>query len=191
VLKGINPLPWQTDTSNGDWFYSDNYQYKTPGEVLTMLADIVSKNGNMLLNVVLHADGSLPPESDELLTELSAWMAVNAEAIHGTRPWTIYGEGPTEAAEGMFKEQVDYSARDIRFTVKGKSLYAITLGEPSNLTEIVSLRTGAPHAQGRVAGVELLGTGPVRFRRTAQALSIDVPGRLPTRHASVFKIHLA
>ena len=191
VLKGINPLPWQTDTSNGDWFYSDNYKYKTPGEILTMLADIVSKNGNMLLNVVLYADGSLPPESDELLTELSAWMAVNAEAIHGTRPWAIYGEGPTEAEAGMFKEQVDYTARDIRFTVKGKALYAITLGEPSKRTEIVSLRTGAPHAQGRIVGVELLGAGPVRFRRTPKALSIDIPDRLPTRHASVFKIRLA
>jgi alpha-L-fucosidase len=191
VLKGINPLPWQTDTSNGDWFYSDNYKYKTPGEILTMLADIVSKNGNMLLNVVLYADGSLPPESDELLAELSAWMAVNAEAIHGTLPWAIYGEGPTEAEAGMFKEQVDYSARDIRFTVKGKALYAITLGEPSKVTEIASLRVGAPHAQGRVVGVELLGAGSVGFRQTAKALSIDVPGRLPTRHASVFKIHLA
>jgi alpha-L-fucosidase len=91
----------------------------------------------------------------------------------------------------MFKEDVDYSARDIRFTVKGKALYAITLGEPSNLTEIASLRTGAPHAQGRVVGVELLGAGPVQFRRTSKALSIAVPGRLPTRHASVFKIHWA
>jgi alpha-L-fucosidase len=118
-------------------------------------------------------------------------MAVNAEAIHGTRPWAIYGEGPTEAAAGMFKEQVDYSARDIRFTVKGKILYAITLGEPSNLTEIVSLRTGTPHLQGRVVSVDLLGAGPVRFRRTSKALSIDIPDRLPTRHASVFKIHLA
>ena len=191
VLKGINPLPWQTDTSNGDWFYSDQSKYKTSGEILTMLADIVSKNGNMLLNVVQYADGSLPPESDALLSDLAAWMAVNAEAIHGTRPWALYGEGPTEAAEGMFKEKAEYSPRDIRFTTKGDTLYAITLGEPAGTTEIASLRAGAPHTRGRVVGVELLGAGPVRFRQTATALSIDVPGRLPTRHASVFKIRQA
>uniref|UniRef100_B0T1B4 alpha-L-fucosidase n=1 Tax=Caulobacter sp. (strain K31) TaxID=366602 RepID=B0T1B4_CAUSK len=191
VLKGVNPLPWQTDTSNGDWFDSDNVKYKTSSEIITMLADIVSKNGNMLLNIVLHADGSLPPESDALLTDLSAWMAVNAEAIHGTRPWTHYGEGPTEVAEGMFKEKADYSARDIRFTVKDKTLYAIALGEPSDVTEVVSLRKGAPEARGRVVGVELLGAGPVHFRQTSKALLISVPARLPTRHASVFKIHLA
>lgn len=191
VLKGINPLPWQTDTSNGDWFISDNDKYKSSSQIITMLADIVSKNGNMLLNVVLRADGSLPPESDTLLDDLKAWMAVNAEAIHGARPWTHYGEGPTEAAEGMFKENVEYSARDIRFTAKGKALYAITLGEPSGVTEIVSLRKGAPEARGRVVGVELLGAGPVPYRQSAKALSISVPPRLPTRHASVFKIHLA
>jgi len=191
VLKGINPLPWQTDTSNGDWFYNEHYKYKTSGEIIALLADIVSKNGNMLLNVVLRADGSLPPESDTLLRDLSAWMAINAEAIHGTRPWIHFGEGPTETAEGMFKENGAYTARDIRFTTKGKALYAITLGEPAGVTEIVSLRKGAPEGRGRVAGVELLGAGPVRFRQTDKALAIHLPPRLPTRHASVFKIHLA
>ncbi len=191
VLKGINPLPWQTDTSNGDWFYSEDATYKTSNEIVTMLADIVSKNGNMLLNVVQRGDGSLPPESDSLLTDLAAWMAVNGEAIHGTRPWTHYGEGPTEAVEGMFKEKADYTPRDIRFTTRGKTLYAITLGEPRGVTEIAALRSGAPQARGRVVGVDLLGAGPVRFRQTATALSIDVPARLPTRHASVFRIHQA
>ena len=105
VMSGINPLPWQTDTSNGDWFYADGYAYKTGPDVIRMLADIVSKNGNLLLNVVLYPDGSLPPESQCLLADLKAWMAINAEAIHATRPWTVYGEGPTETAAGAFKEK--------------------------------------------------------------------------------------
>src|SRR3569833_681611 len=100
VMSGINPRPWQTDTSNGDWFYADGFKYKTAPDVIRMLADIVSKNGNLLLNVVLYADGSLPPESQTLLSGLALWMGVNAEAIHGTRPWTIYGEGPTQTAAG-------------------------------------------------------------------------------------------
>lgn len=192
VLKGINPLPWQTDTSNGDWFYSDGFKYKTTSEVIAMLADIVSKNGNLLLNVVQYPDGSLPPESQLLLEELAPWMAVNAEAIHGTRPWKVFGEGPTEAASGAFQESGAYTARDIRFTTKGDTLYAITLGEPSGSTEIAALAANNPHERRRVRRVEMLGVrGPLRFRQGAGALSIDVPARAPTRHASVFKISFA
>jgi alpha-L-fucosidase len=189
VLKGINPLPWQTDTSNGDWFYSDGFTYKTAPDVIHMLTDIVSKNGNLLLNVVLYADGSLPPESQSLLDELSAWMPVNGEAIHGTRPWAIYGEGPTEAADGAFHEGADYTPRDIRFTVKGDDLYAITLGEPQRQVSIASLGRAAGHEKRRVRSVRLLGTDkPLTFRQTDAALVIDLPATLPTRHASAFKI---
>ncbi|MBY8827318.1 alpha-L-fucosidase [Hephaestia mangrovi] len=192
VLKGISPLPWQTDTSNGDWFFNENYKYKTADEVITMLADIVSKNGNMLLNVVLHADGSLPPESEQLLAELTAWMAVNAEAIHGTRPWKIDGEGPTEAAAGMFKEQVAYTAKDIRFTTKGDRLFAITLGEPAGSVAITALAQGNPYERRPVSRVRLLGARQkTRFRQSGQALVIDMPAALPTRHASVFEISFA
>jgi alpha-L-fucosidase len=192
VLKGINPLPWQTDTSNGDWFDNENYQYKTPGEVITMLADIVSKNGNMLLNVVLHADGSLPPESDTLLNELAGWMHANGDAIHGTRPWKVYGEGPTEAAAGMFKEKASYTAEDIRFTTKRDTLYAITLGTPSGKTAITSLATHNPHEQRRVRDVRLLGyPRALSFTQSDRALLIELPARLPTRHASAFAIRFA
>lgn len=192
VLKGINPLPWQTDTSNGDWFFSDRDRYKTPGDVITMLADIVSKNGNMLLNIVLYADGSLPPESEQLLAELAIWMKVNSEAIHGTRPWKVHGEGPTEAAAGMFREKVDYTARDIRFTTGQGALYAIALGQPSGTTAIGSLAAGSPLERRRVRRVRLLGhRAPITFRQTSSALVVDVPEVLPTRHASVFKIEFA
>jgi alpha-L-fucosidase len=192
VLKGINSLPWQTDTSNADWFFNENYGYKTTDDVVTMLADIVSKNGNLLLNVVLHADGSLPPESEQLLADLTAWMAVNAEAIHGTRPWKIHGEGPTEAAAGMFKEKVAYTARDIRFTTRGDRLFAITLGEPAGNVAIASLAKGNPYDGRAVQHVRLLGhRGAMAFRQTGQALVIDAPATLPTRHASVFEISFA
>jgi len=190
VLSGINPRPWQTDTSNGDWFYNKNQPYKTPREVITMLADIVSKNGNLLMNVVLYPDGSLPPESETLLAELAAWMSVNSEAIHETRPWRVYGEGPTETAAGMFAEKADYTPRDIRFTTKSDILYAIVLGEPAGVTEITSLAKGRG---GRPVGhVQLLGNrGRINYRQTDRALVIDVPQRLPSRHASVFKIRFA
>ncbi|WP_330217104.1 alpha-L-fucosidase [Sphingobium lactosutens] len=192
VLKGINPRPWQTDTSNGDWFYSDDYEYKSSAQIITMLADIVSKNGNMLLNIVQYPDGSLPPQSEDLLADLAQWMKINAPAIHGTRPWKIFGEGPTETAAGMFQEKSDYTSRDIRFTTKGDTLYAMTLGEPSDTVAISALAKANPHDRRAIRRVRLLGHGaPVSFRQTDQALVIQLPASLPSRHASAFEIHFA
>ncbi|WOI53019.1 alpha-L-fucosidase [Parvularcula sp. LCG005] len=189
VLPGINPLPWQTDTSNGDWFYSDDYTYKTPQQVIAMLIDIVSKNGNMLLNIVQYPDGDLPPESDALLTALSAWMRVNAEAIHGTRPWKIFGEGPTQATHGAFQESGDYTPQDIRFTTKKDALYALTLAQPQGRVSIPSLARTSPHESRVVKKVRLLGSdASLTFRQTDNALEIDLPSTLPTLFASAFEI---
>ena len=189
VMSGINARPWQTDTSNGDWYYADGTPYKTPPEVIHVLADVISKNGNLLLNVVLYPDGSLPAESQTLLSELAHWMKVNAEAIHGTRPWTVYGEGPTETAAGAFKESAVYTAEDIRFTTKGGALYAITLGEPRGRVSIHSLGRAAGRNRRAVQSVHLLAVPePLKFQQTDAALVIDLPPRLPTRHASAFRI---
>jgi alpha-L-fucosidase len=116
-------------------------------------------------------------------------MSVNAEAIHGTRPWAVHGEGPTETAAGEFKENAGYKAEDIRFTTKGKSLYAITLGEPQGRVAITSLGRSAGHERRAVRGVQLLGVRtPVKFEQTDAALIVELPDRLPTRHASAFRI---
>jgi alpha-L-fucosidase len=192
VLKGINPLPWQTCTSIGDWFYSEGFKYKTTSQVIHMLADIVSKNGNMLLNVVQYPEGDLPPEAMTFLEEMAAWMAVNGEAIHGTRPWKMFGEGPTQAAEGHFKEDTDYVAEDIRFTTKGGAIYAITLGVPSKNVRIRSLGRGENIAGKPIAQVQLLGSSePLVWKQEGGALAITMPATVPTRHASAFKITLA
>jgi alpha-L-fucosidase len=189
VMSGTNPRPWQTDTSNGDWFYKEGDKYKTAPDVIRMLADIVSKNGNLLLNVVLYPDGSLPPESHTLVSELAPWMRVNAEAIHETRPWTVYGEGPTQTASGAFKESAAYTAEDIRFTTKGRTLYAITLGEPRGRVAVTSLGRGAGIEKRAVQSVRLLGfPKPLKFQQTDTALVIDLPPVLPTQYASAFKI---
>jgi alpha-L-fucosidase len=140
---------------------------------------------------VLYPDGSLPPESQTLLAELKPWMAVNAEAIHGTRPYAVHGEGPTETAGGAFKENAEYTAQDIRFTTRGKALYAITLGEPATTVAITALRSGGQEKRA-VKSVRLLGVSQsLKFRQTETALTIDLPGQLPTRHASAFKITFA
>jgi alpha-L-fucosidase len=128
----INPDPWQTDTSIGDWFYNRHWKYQPLSWTVHMLVDIVSKNGNLLLNVVLRPDGSLDPEVETMLHQLADWTAVNGEAIYGTRPWLVFGEGPTQVKGGAFKEDFTYTAQDIRFTTKGKTLYAIALGWPDD-----------------------------------------------------------
>ncbi len=177
VGGGIDPYPWQCDTSIGDWFYNKNWKYQPLSWVVHMLVDIVSKNGNLLLNVVLRPDGSLDPQAMAMLHQLAAWTAVNGEAIYGTRPWQIYGEGPVRAKGGAFKENFDYTARDIRFTTKGKNLYAIAMGWPEdNQMVIRSLASTQDPAQNQIEKVEWLGRkGELKFTQTTNGLLIRLP----------------
>ena len=98
-----------------------------------MLADIVSKNGNLLLNFPPRADGTLDDDELKILARMAAWMPVNGEAIFGTRPWKVFGEGTVKVKGGGFNEdKLKYTAQDIRFTTKGEVLYAIALGWPED-----------------------------------------------------------
>jgi alpha-L-fucosidase len=195
-LSGIKPQPWQTDTSIADWYYNKDWKVKDTGKlyrssawVIRTLVDVVSKNGNMLLNVVQHPDGSLDPEVEQLLQEMKTWMSVNSEAIHGTRPWKEYGEGPTKVVAGHFKEDFAYSAADIRFTAKGGALYAILMGVPSGDVRITSLGTGSKLAGAPVAGVSLLGSSEkLDWKQEAEALVIRPVVKWPCDYAVVFKI---
>ena len=178
VGGGISPYPWQTDTSIGDWFYNRHWKYQPLSWTVTMLVDIVSKNGNLLLNVVLRPDGTLDPEVETMLHQLADWTAVNGEAIYGSRPWLVYGEGPVQVKGGAFKENFKYTAKDIRFTTQGQTLYAIALGWPAeNKLVIRSLAKTGDAAQNLIAKVELLGhPGELKFTQTAAGLAVDLPG---------------
>jgi alpha-L-fucosidase len=175
----INPHPWQTDTSIGDWFYNRHWKYQPLSWTVHMLVDIVSKNGNLLLNVVLRPDGSLDPEVESMLHELAGWTAVNGEAIYGTRPWLVFGEGPTQVKGGAFKEDFKYGAKDIRFTTKGKTLYAIALGWPDDGKVVIkSLAKMDDAGVNEIKRVELLGfNGKLKFTQTAEGLTVELPAR--------------
>ncbi len=192
VLPAISPLPWQTDTSNGDWYCRRNDHYKTSPQVVRQLVDIVSKNGNLLLNVVQYPDGSLPPESARLLEDLAAWFAVNGEAIYATRPWRVFGEGPTKVAGGHFKESFTFTARDVRFTQSkdGATLYAIVLGWPEDRKiSIRSLASRSGPSPNNIKEVVLLGyDGKLTWRQTAEGLLISLPEKRVSEYTAALKI---
>ncbi len=179
VMPGINPYPWQTDTSIGDWFYNRNWKFRPVSWTIHMLVDIVSKNGNLLLNVVQRPDGSLDPEVEQMLREMAGWIAVNGEAIYATRPWLVYGEGPVRSKGGNFKEDFKYTARDIRFTTKGKTLYVIALGWPADGRLIVkSLALPADGTGSKVTAVSLLGhRGRLDWKQTQEGLVVTLPAQ--------------
>src|SRR5579859_2631845 len=190
VMPGINPYPWQTDTSIGDWFYNRNWKFRPVSWTIHMLADIVSKNGNLLLNVVQRPDGSLDPEVEQMLHEMADWIALNGEAIYGTRPWLVYGEGPVRTKGGHFKEDFNYTSKDIRFTTKGKTLYAVALGWPDDGQLLVRslARTGA-NPNSKVTKVSLLGyQGKVEWTQTADGLSVRLPAQKLSPYTCALKI---
>lgn len=171
-------LPWQTDTSVGDWFYNVKDVYKTPLQVLETLVDIVSKNGNLALNIPQRPDGAIDDECKFLLKNMAAWMKVNGEGIFGSRPWQMAGEGSAAVQGGAFNEKaVDWSPADFRFTQKGATLYAYQMRWPEEGKAL--LRSLAAGASRRVQSVRLLGVGNVPFTQTPHGLTLTLPQWTP------------
>jgi len=192
-LGGIRPQFWQTDTSisKNSWGYVKQQDYKTPGSIIGDLVDIVSKNGALLLNIGPRPDGTIPEAEQSILLEIGRWLEVNGEAIYGTRPWVVYGEGPTEVVAGMFNDtrRRDFTGRDVRFTTKGDVLYAVLLAWPDTEAVIQSLGTNLRLYTGEVADVTLLGsTGPLNWKREEAGLRVTLPAQKPCDHAYVLKI---
>lgn len=194
-LAAMRDLFWQTDTSvsKTSWGYVTNHEYKTANSLIDDLIDIVSKNGCMLLNIGPKPDGTIPLEERRMLLNMGKWLTINGEAIYNTRPWQVFGEGPTEVVEGTFaeKKRKDFTAQDIRFTrsKSGDTVYAIILGWPAN-SRIVNIRSlAAGKGLDRIGAVTLLGhEGRLHVQRDTKSLSITLPARKPCDYAYVLKI---
>jgi alpha-L-fucosidase len=192
-LAGIRREFWQTDTSvsKNSWGYVTNQEYKTVDSLVDDLVDIVSKNGSLLLNIGPRPDGTIPEAEERILLDIGAWLAVNGEAIYGTRRWKVFGEGPTEVREGSFTDtkRQPFTGEDIRFTTKGDVLYAIALAWPGERLTIKSLATSSSLWDGEVDRVSLLGhEGQLAWSRDASGLIVRMPDHKLCEHAFVLKI---
>jgi len=193
-LAAIRPFFWQTDTSvsNNSWGHVKEQDYKEAGAIVDDLVDIVSKNGALLLNVGPTAEGEIPEPEQRILLEIGRWLETNGEAIYGTRPWIVYGEGPTPVVAGSFNDtkRAAFTGEDIRFTAKGRALYAIALAWPkTGALRIRSLARGAETAPTGISEVTLLGTKePLTWRWQKDGLVIDLPPTPPGEHAFAFRV---
>ena len=182
-LGGLRLEPWQSDTSvsTRSWGYIQNDSLRTAKSLTQNLVDIVSKNGNLLLNVGPKSDGTIPQDVQDILLDIGAWLEVNGEAIYETRPWVMFGEGPTTVATGEKSEQANegWTAGDIRFTAKDGTLYAIGLEPPVDRKALIKvLYEGTPYLEKEIAKVALLGGGRVSWRQTAQGLEVTLPRKV-------------
>jgi alpha-L-fucosidase len=194
-LNDIRQDYWQTDTSVSykSWCYIEDDEFKSVTTLVHDLVDVVSKNGNLLLNVGPKPDGTIPDEVTNRLLGLGNWLTTNGEAIYGTRHWHAYGEGSTIVVEGHMREGEDkpFTAQDIRFTSRDQVLYAICLGWPGESAVIKSLGSGSPVSADQIVSMEMLGSSErLDWSQHEDGLHITTPSQRPCDHAYSFKINL-
>lgn len=190
----LTEYPWLTDDtiSKGSWCYTKDLRIKDADEVIDTFIDIVSKNGQLLLNISPMADGTIPQEQQDVLLAMGAWLKVNGEAIYATRPWLTFGEGPTRMKKGgHFVGEIRYGERDIRYTRSkdGRTLYAILLGPPQGDVKLSAVLA----KPGPGAKVTLFGsTEPVKFAVSEAGTLVLTPPAIaaegPAKVAVAFKL---
>jgi alpha-L-fucosidase len=192
-LSDIRPLFWQNDTSvsKNSWGYVVDQDYKAAESIVGDLADIVSKNGALLLNVGPRSDGMIPEHEEQTLLQVGNWLSTNGEAIYSTRPWKVYGEGPTQVQSGMFTDtkRAPFTSYDVRYTTRDNVLYAIVLAWPTEPLTLQSFGSNLRLYTGEVGDVQLLGASEdVYWTRDVSGLQVTFPVQKPCDYAYVLKI---
>ncbi|HIT79540.1 MAG TPA: alpha-L-fucosidase [Candidatus Faecivivens stercorigallinarum] len=183
----ILPQPWQTDTCIGNWFYDVRQAFKQPSHIIEMLVDIISKNGNMLLNVLQRPDGSIDDETVWILEELARWTAVCGEGVYGTRPWRISSEGDTRTViRGFTEEQAPWTSADYRFTQKGNTVYAFMMRTPENRVAVIK----SFQPEEKVKSVRLLGVGNLTFSQNFGVVTVQLPEEMPLEVVNCLAVEL-
>jgi len=200
--NNIEPLPWQTDTCIGSWHYErgiyNRNGYKTAKTVIHTLIDVVSKNGNLMLNIPVRGDGTIDELERKVVEDIGVWMKANGESIYGTRPWKVFGEGPAQQKSAALSAQgfnegkgAPFSDKDIRFAVKEKELFATVMAWPEEGSALISsLAEGSSNYPGKINNVQLLATKEnLRFERNSQGLKVYFPANQPqASYANALKI---
>lgn len=192
-MPEIYPEPWLTDNSisKSTWSWTKDLKCYSTNRLIDDLVDIVSKNGCLLLNVAPHPDGYIPEEQQQRLRGMGKWLKLNGEAIYESRPWLIYGEGPTETKTGHLADQKfnGFGDEDIRFTQRDGQLYAIALGWPENGVLPIKSLSNTIYNEA-ITTIELIGcNSKIEWERNGSALEIKLPEQKPCEHAFVFKIN--
>jgi len=206
LTSEIMKYPWQSETCIGEWHYNRRlYEkpgeyggYSSPRDIVHWLIDTVSKNGTFILNIPGRPDGTIDSKEIAVLDGITAWMQANSEAIYATRPWKVYGEGPNSVKAGSFQgESISkLGPKDIRFTRNKANnvIYALALGWPTEPIVVQALGLQSPTSPGKVAKVELLGTGSsVSWKQDADALRVDLPRQYypAVDYAAALKVSLS
>jgi len=192
-MDALRPTFWQTDTSicKKSWGYIQDHNYKSVESIVDDLVDVVSKNGCLLLNIAPRPDGTIPEKQQQILLEIGRWLEVSGEAVYGTVPWKVYGEGPTRVVGGEFKDTAAqlFEGRDIRFTTKDDALYAVALAWPGEEMLIQSLSTSLRLHPEEIGTVQLLGFGEtMKWSRDEAGLRVRMPALRPCNYAFALKI---
>ncbi len=191
----IREFPWQTDTSIGkkSWGHTPDEENKSANHIIDDMVDIVSKNGNLLLNVGPTAAGKITDEQRDVLFEIGDWLKINGEAIFNTRPWVVAMEGDNEGTSGYMTDnkQTIYTAQDIRFTTNDNNLYAISLDWADGDILIKSL--SKEYTQDlQIESVEMLGyDGALDYELLDEGLRVTFPDKKPSECAHALKIQLS
>ncbi|WP_455620414.1 alpha-L-fucosidase [Eisenbergiella sp.] len=184
--ENVTSYYWQTDTSFGDWSYNLRDTYKTWNEVIEMLIDIVSKNGNLLINVPQRPDGTIDEECEWMLTKMAEWMKINKEGIYGTHPFRVSGEGTSEYRRHSRYDQnaVSWQAGDVRYTCRDNYIYAYLMRWPGKLAILSSI----PYGKEVIKKAELLGYGEVSYYQTGAGMLAELPDCPPSEFVSCLKL---
>jgi len=206
LTNKIMPYVWQSETCIGEWHYNralyekagEYGGYLPPRDAIHWMIDAVSKNATFILNIPGRPDGTIDAKEIAILDKITDWMQVNSEAIYETRPWKIYGEGPSMVKSGSFQGDSisKVGAKDVRFTRNKANtvIYALTLGWPEGEFVVQALGTASATNPGKVEHVQLLGTeAEVKWNQASDGLHVEMPAQyISTTHfAAALKVSLA